>query len=47
MVIEDFNQYSPWNHKSTDTVDHFTWPYVVGASRDLMGAGAHEAGLIK
>ena len=22
MVIEDFNQYSPWNHKSTDPADH-------------------------
>lgn len=46
MVIEDFNQYSPWNHKSTDTVDHFVWSYMVGSSKDLMGAGAHEAGLI-
>jgi hypothetical protein len=46
MVIEDFNQYCPWNHKSTDTVAHLVRPYMVGASKDLMGAGAHEAGLI-
>jgi hypothetical protein len=46
MVIEDFNQYSPPNHKTTDTISWFVWSYMLGASRDLLGAGAHEAGLI-